>query len=109
MTTYGHRQLSLFFFKLLDVSDDGFSYKGKTYGWNDIESVDVQRGSFALNALMFPAGTPRAKVTLADGKVIQINGRALERADRKSRIDKLSGESDAFIEFLTLLEGSTKS
>jgi hypothetical protein len=104
MTTYGHRQLSFFFIKLLDVSEDGFSYKGKNYTWDVIKGIEVTRGSFALNAMIFPAGTPKAKVTLSDGSRININGRALERVGKPPKIDKLSGESDAFVELIDLLE-----
>lgn len=103
MTTYGHRQLSFFFVKLLDVAEEGFSFKGKFYTWNDIKDIDVTRGSFALSALSFPGGTPKARIKLTDGKVIRINGRALERADTKPVINIFSGESDAFLELINLL------
>jgi len=104
---YGHRQLSYFFVKVLDVTEGGFTFKEKFYTWNDIKVIDVTRGSFVLSALVFPGGTPRARVKLADGKVININGRALERADKKPEINKFSGESDAFLELISLLEKNT--
>lgn len=102
MTTFGHRQLSLFFLQVLDVSEDGISYQGRAYGWNDIKTIEVNRGSFASNAFS-GRGKPKAKIFLTDGKVIRINGRALERADKKPKIDKLSAESDAFIELIEIL------
>ncbi|MDA8428119.1 MAG: hypothetical protein M0T70_02580 [Geobacteraceae bacterium] len=107
MMIYGHRQLSCFFVKVLDVTEDGFTFKEKFYTWNDIKVIDVTRGSFVLSALVFPGGTPRVKVKLADGKVININGRALERVDKKPKINKFSGESDAFLELISLLEKNT--
>lgn len=104
---YGHRQLSFFFVKVLDLTEDGFTFKEKFYTWNDIKVIDVTRGSFVLSAFVFPGGTPRVRVKLADGKVININGRALERADKKPKINKFSGESDAFLELISLLEKNT--
>lgn len=109
MIIYDHRQLSLFFVQILDVAGDGFIYEERFYSWNEIKEIDVTRGSFALSAMVFPGGTPKARIKLADGKIVKINGRALERADTKPTVNIFSGESDAFLELISLLEKMTSS
>lgn len=104
MITFCHRQISIFLTKVLEVTDKGFTFKGKTYQWSDVTGIELRRGSFILSAFMFPAANPKAKISLNDGKSILINGRCLEKSGVRPKINKLTGESDAFLELIDLFE-----
>lgn len=103
MAVWGHRQLSIFFIPLLETGTDGFKYKGKAYGWNDVEKVSVWDSEWH-KLLGYPACMPRARVRLRDGKVIKLNGRALEKQGVKPKVGFSSNKSDAFDELLTLFQ-----
>lgn len=103
MAIYGHRQLNMFFVTLLETAEDGFHYKGKTYGWADVESISV-RDSAWHKLLGYPACMPRARIRLNDGKTLCLNGRALEQKGIKPKVGFLSNKSDAFDELITLFQ-----
>jgi hypothetical protein len=107
MKLYGHRQLGLYFKKALEITSGGFIHKGKNYIWNDIKHVEIKRGSFILNAFMFPAGMPKANILLSDNRCIKINGRALEVYGEPTVINKINGESQAYTELLQLIKDNT--
>ncbi len=102
--TFCHRQVSIFLTKVLEVTDDGFTFNGKNYQWSDVTSIEVRRGSFILSVFMFPAANPKAKINLSDGKYISINGRCLEKSGVRPKINKITGESDAFLELIDIFE-----
>lgn len=103
MTVYGHRQLSIFFVPLLEADANGFIYRGKTYGWNDVEKVSVWDSEWH-KLLGYPACMPRARIQLRDGKIIKLNGRALEKKGVKPKVGFSSNKSDAFDELLALFQ-----
>jgi len=70
-TTYGHRQLNLFFKALFEVTDNGIKYKGKEYSWGNIKKIEI---THAVNLCY-----PRAKIYLNDGGKIWINGRVFTK------------------------------
>lgn len=103
-TIYGHRQFNLFFKELFEMTDNGIKYKGKEYLWNDIKEIKRAPGSYAVNLLY-----PGIKIYLNDNKTIWINGRVFTKAGEKPHFNTLgmsffTGESEAFLEFLELLE-----
>jgi hypothetical protein len=57
---------------------------------------------------MFPAANPKAKINLNDGKSISINGRCLEKSGVRPKINKITGESDAFLELVDLFENKSE-
>jgi len=103
MSVYGHRQLSLFFIPLVETDANGFRYKGKFYGWDDVEKVSVWDSEWQ-KLLGYPACMPRARIRLRDGKVIRLNGRALEKKGVKPKVGFSSNKSDAFDELLALFQ-----
>lgn len=101
MAVYGHRQLSIFFVPLLETDADGFRYKGKAYGWNDVEKVSVWDSEWH-KLLGYPACIPRARIRLQDRTVIKLNGRSLEKKGVKTKVGFSSNKSNAFDELLAL-------
>jgi hypothetical protein len=104
MTTYGHLHLNYFFVNVLELTDSGLIYKGKSYQWNDI--VKIKRDSIFLNLLM-SGKYPRAAVILTDGSKIKINGRVFTRKGEKPNVGFagfFTQESKAFSEFISLIE-----
>lgn len=100
MSVFGHRHFSLFFRPLIEVTANGFKYKGRDYAWEAIQRVEV-RDSPLLLYFWFPAA-PRATITLVDGKRIRLNGRALEKQGLKPSVGFYSAKSDAFNELIRI-------
>jgi hypothetical protein len=96
MPVYGHRQLSLFFFPLLETRENGFTFKGKRYTWKDVERVEVWQEWWPPFSMVVVEYVPRGRITLKDGNMIKINGRAFEKKD--APLD--SGYSSAFDELI---------
>lgn len=95
---YGHRHL-LFFFKLVEVNDLGFVFRGTQYQPSSVLDVAVWKPRISV-LWGLPLGTPTAVVLLDDGKRISINGRAIERQGVKPKIAFLSSSSNAFEELI---------
>lgn len=106
MAVYGHRQLSIFFIPLLETGASGFKYRGRDYGWNDVEKVSVWDSEWH-KLFGYPACMPRARIRLRDGEVIKLNGRALEKKGVKPKVGFSSNKSDAFDELLVLFRRGT--
>ena len=94
--TFGHRHLAFWFVPLLTVDDSGFTFKGRTYSWADVRSVD----ELDLSGINAGAARYRARIVLTDGTPIHLNGRALEKAGVRPRVGFFSTRSDAFDELL---------
>ena len=102
-TIYGHRQLSLFFIPLLEVYDDGFNFKGKSYTWADIVDISVRKPPIAFHGCL-NLGMPGANVYLRDGRIIKLAGRTLEKKGIKPIVDFISSQSNAFNELTDLFK-----
>ena len=103
MSVYGHRILSMFFRPLIEVSNEGFRYKGREYAWREVRSIHVSDSPW--NALAgYPAAIPRATIFLADGAKIRLNGRALEKMGQKPLVGFSSSKSDAFDELIGIFK-----
>jgi hypothetical protein len=103
MSVFGHRHLSFFFRPVVELTSDGFIYRGQRYPWSAVKTVDVSDSP--LRALAgFPAAIPRATITLEDGTQIHLNARVLERRDRKPKVGFWSHKSDAFDELVGLFK-----
>jgi hypothetical protein len=103
MSVFGHRHLSIFFRPLVEITANGFTYKGRGYSWNDVRTVEVSDSPLRILA-GYPAAIPRATITLTDGTKIRLNGRVLEKEGRKPKVGFSSSRSDAFDELIGLFK-----
>ncbi len=81
MSIYGHRQLTFFFFPLLETREDGFIFKGKRYAWAATEHVDIWQEIWPPFGPVTVEYVTSGRITLKDGSEIKINGRAFEKKD----------------------------
>lgn len=81
MSVYGHRQLTFFFFPLLETLEDGFIFKRKRYAWQAIEHVEIWQEIWPPFGPVAVEYVASGQITLTDGNVIKINGRAFEKKD----------------------------
>ena len=103
MSVYGHRLLSFIFRPLIAVNNDGFLFKGRKYSWDDVKSIDIT--SFAIATFfVYPAGMPRATISLRDGNNIHLNGRVFEKEGERPKVGFFSSKSDAFDEIISVFK-----
>jgi hypothetical protein len=107
MAIYGHRHLESSFEQLLEINQDGFTYKGNHYGWKDIKKIK-RYDSIFWNLFFYQGGAPVAYVFLKDGKRIRIRGRVLERKGDKPNIDFVGGKSSAYVELMSIFQEKLK-
>ena len=100
---YGHRELGFFFRLLLEIDNEGITYKSRRYVWTDIVEVKESQ-SIMAKFFTYPAGLPAATIKLRDGRNIRINGRTIEKHGKKPRIGFLSDRSDALDELLKVIK-----
>ncbi len=84
-----YRKIHLGFFRkqLVEITDLGFIYEGKTYSLNDVTEFRLAGGN----------GSPKLlAVILSDGKKILINSSALELNGKKYSNGFISGTNEAF-------------
>jgi hypothetical protein len=99
--TYGHVSLSIFFRPLLSLDEEGFTVKGRRYGWSDVERVRVwQLASPGVGYMPDAKLLPRADVHLTDGQVVHIRGEVLEKRGPALA----SGYNTAFDELVSLFQ-----
>jgi hypothetical protein len=104
MSLYGHRQLTLFFFPLLETSKNGFVFKGKRYQWHEVARVEIWQEWWPPFGKVIVEYVSHARISLKDGSKIKINGRAFEK--KNEPLDK--GYLSAFDEIIDLFEKQTK-
>jgi len=95
---FGHRHLGFFFRPLLEVTDSGFSYKGRQYLWSDVLSLKVYDGFY-----LWFLRNPYAQLRMKDGSSIWLNGRALELQGLEPNVGFFSGTSSAFQQLVGIL------
>ena len=84
-----YRKIHLGFFRkpLVEITDHGFIYEGKTYSLNNVTEFRLAGGN----------GSPKLlAVILSDGKKILINSSALELNGKKYSNGFISGTNEAF-------------
>lgn len=107
MAIYGNRQLSVFFFPVVELLTRGFAFKGRHYTWGDVEKVDV-RGESRFRVAGAVGGSlqqvPVAEISLRDGKSIRIKAVAFEKKGEPL----LGGYSSAFDELVAIFKENMK-
>lgn len=107
MAIYGNRQLSIFFFPVVELLTKGFVLKGRHYTWGDVEKVDVRgesRFPFAGPMGGSLQQVPVAEISLRDGKAIRIKAVAFEKKGEPL----LDGYSSAFDEVVAIFKKNMK-
>ena len=104
MSVYGHKQLSLFFFPVLETRENGFAFKGKQYTWKDVARVDIWQEWWPPMGMAIAEYVSRGRITLKDGKQIKINGRAFEKKNEPLA----PGYQSAFDELIDLFNKQSR-
>jgi hypothetical protein len=104
MAIYGHRQLGLFFFPMVETRVNGFIFRGKNYKWKDVERVETWQELWPPFSMVVAEYVQRGRITLKDGKRIKINGRAFEKRNESLN----EGYLTAFDELIDLFENQSR-
>jgi len=108
--TYGHQHLGFLFRELLEVSDEGITYKGKNYKWDEITGMSRGFGSLLMTLFMYGRRYEGITISLSDGQKIRINARIFTKAGKSPEFDVsgfVTGESKAFSEVVTQISQRT--
>jgi hypothetical protein len=104
MPVFGHRQLSMFFFPLVETRSNGFTHKGKRYTWEDVQRIEVWQEPWPPMGMAVAEYVPHGRITLKDRKRLMLNGRAFIKKD--APLEK--GYLTAFDELIDLFEKQTR-
>ena len=102
-TIYGHKLLGLFFREIVEIDDNGFTYQGKRYSWDDIKRV-VRFDNAFYTLFLYTLGGPYTKIYLSDGNKIRVRGRVLERKGEKSTVSFVGVKSKAYEDLISIIE-----
>ena len=99
---FGHKHFGFLYTELLEVTEDGFKFKGNTYFWKDIKEIS-RFDTFLYTLLYYQYGYPRSVIYLIDGKKFYIQGRILQEEGKKSEF-KFWSTTKAYNELMSLME-----
>lgn len=103
MAAYGNVHLNLFFFSVVETSNEGFKHRGKSYSWKNINSVKIkEEARFIFRPIPRVA---RCRVTLDDGMIITFSDLCFQ----KRGAPLLPGYLSAFEELSALFQMSLRN